>query len=89
MEYTHVCHGATLAAAAAWPARLPDHRRDRRLGARPAAVCPGCHARYGPVWRTHLLRTLRFELLPEQDFSPVAVPTPMPRDALRVRVNVA
>jgi cytochrome P450 len=35
---------------------------------------------------SYLLRTLRFELLPEQDFSPVAVPTPMPRDGLRVRV---
>jgi retinoid hydroxylase len=35
----------------------------------------------------HLLRTLRFELLPDQDFRPVAVPTPMPRDGLRVRVH--
>jgi hypothetical protein len=35
---------------------------------------------------SHQLRTLRFELLPDQDFSPVAVPTPMPRDGLRVRV---
>jgi cytochrome P450 len=38
---------------------------------------------------SHLLRTLRFELLPDQDFSPVAVPTPMPRDGLRVRVRSA
>jgi hypothetical protein len=32
------------------------------------------HARYGPVWQmrivmSHLLRTVRFELLPNQDFS--------------------
>ena len=32
----------------------------------------------------HLLRTVRLELLPEQDCSPVAVPTLMPRDGLRV-----
>ncbi len=35
----------------------------------------------------YLLRTLRFELLPGQRFDPVAVPTRMPRDGLRVRVN--
>jgi cytochrome P450 len=37
---------------------------------------------------SHLLRAVRFELLPGQDFSPIAVPTPMPRDGLRVRVSV-
>jgi cytochrome P450 len=36
---------------------------------------------------SHLLRTVQFELLPDQDFSPVAVPTPMPRDGLRVRLT--
>jgi retinoid hydroxylase len=35
---------------------------------------------------SHLLRRVRFELLPDQDVSVVAVPTPMPRDGLRVRV---
>ena len=37
----------------------------------------------------HLLRTLRFELLPNQRFDPVAVPTRMPRDGLQVRVRPA
>ena len=32
----------------------------------------------------HMLRTVRFELLPDQDVSPVAVPTPILRDGLRV-----
>jgi len=36
---------------------------------------------------SYLLRALRFELLPDQDCSVVAVPTPMPRDGLRVRVH--
>jgi cytochrome P450 len=36
-----------------------------------------------------ILRGVRFELMPDQDFSPVAVPTPMPRDGLRVRVTRA
>jgi retinoid hydroxylase len=38
---------------------------------------------------SHLLRRLRFELVPGQDMSVVAVPTPMPRDGLRVRVALA
>lgn len=36
---------------------------------------------------SHLLRHVRFELLPGQRFDPVAVPTRMPRDGLRVRVR--
>jgi cytochrome P450 len=35
---------------------------------------------------SHLLRAVRFELLPGQRFDPVLVPTRMPRDRLRVRV---
>ncbi|MFN8502575.1 cytochrome P450 [Kouleothrix sp.] len=35
----------------------------------------------------YLLRNVRFELLPGQRFDPVAVPTRMPRDGLRVRVQ--
>ena len=37
----------------------------------------------------HLLRNYEFELVPGQDLSPVAVPTRMPRDGLRVRVRRA
>lgn len=37
----------------------------------------------------YLLRNVRFELLPGQRFDPVAVPTRMPRDGLRVRVRPA
>lgn len=37
----------------------------------------------------HLLRNVRFELLPGQSFRPVPVPTKMPKDGLRVRVTPA
>lgn len=37
----------------------------------------------------HLLRSVRFELLPHQRFEPVLVPTRMPRDGLRVQVRPA
>jgi len=36
----------------------------------------------------HLLCNYRFELLPNQDVSPVAVPTKMPKDGLLVRVHL-
>jgi cytochrome P450 len=35
---------------------------------------------------SHLLRRYRFDLVPGQDFTPVPVPTKMPRDGLLVRV---
>jgi hypothetical protein len=39
------------------------------------------------VVMAHLLRTLRFELLPDQDLSPVAVPMLMQKDGRRVWVK--
>ena len=36
---------------------------------------------------SHLLRTMRFELLPGQRFTPMPVPTKMPRDGLLVRAT--
>lgn len=38
---------------------------------------------------SYLLRHVRFELLPHQRFDPVATPTCMPRDGMRVRVRQA
>jgi cytochrome P450 len=38
---------------------------------------------------SHLLRTYRFELVPGQSFTPVPVPTKMPKDGLLVRVEHA
>ena len=37
------------------------------------------------LFAVHLLRTYRWELLPDQDLSMVVVPTPHPRDNLRVK----
>jgi cytochrome P450 len=34
---------------------------------------------------SHLLRHYRFELIPDQNLSPVAVPTKMPKDGLIVK----
>jgi retinoid hydroxylase len=36
---------------------------------------------------SHMLRHLRLDLLPDQSFAPVAVPTKMPKDGLIVRVS--
>ena len=37
---------------------------------------------------SHLLQKYSFELVPEQSFRPVPVPTKMPKDGLVVRVGV-
>src|SRR3712207_7925000 len=36
---------------------------------------------------SHLLRSYRFELAPNQNFRPVPVPTKMPKDGLVVRIT--
>jgi retinoid hydroxylase len=37
---------------------------------------------------SHLLRSLRFDLMPDQNFAPVAVPTKMPKDGLLVKAHM-
>ncbi len=39
------------------------------------------------IFAAKLLRSFEWELLPEQDLSLVAVPTPHPRDGLKVKLG--